>query len=83
MPTPRKQERPPVVRGNTASSLTQLSNVPPLPLTGMYFHGNMEWSRSFGSALANQMPPYLPGSFRYDRRQNQNGGKYYWKKIVL
>ena len=75
MPTTRKAERSAVIRGNSASTLTQLSNVPPLPLSGMYFHGNMEWSRSFGSSLTNQMPSYLHGGFRYDRRQPQNGGK--------
>ncbi|XP_063419804.1 retinal homeobox protein Rax-like [Mytilus trossulus] len=74
MPTTRKAERSAVIRGNSASTLTQLSNVPPLPLSGMYFHGNMEWSRSFGSSLTNQMPSYLHGGFRYDRRQPQNGG---------
>ncbi|KAK3588003.1 hypothetical protein CHS0354_014530 [Potamilus streckersoni] len=50
------------------STMSAFSNV---PLSGMYFHGNLgvEWPQSFGGSLSTQMTSYFTGEDKGDDRR--------------
>ncbi|XP_069110848.1 retinal homeobox protein Rx-B-like isoform X2 [Argopecten irradians] len=69
----RRTNRPSTMPTGTNPSLPNVAPLSTMPLSGMYFHSNLnDWQKSFGNALSNQMAPYIAGGFRYDRRQSPN-----------